>query len=195
VLKWFAQWLGLGGPSTPRGLREQAHDPDPEQRRRAAEQLGAISDPWVRDELLILLKDVFAEVRDAAREALRKQGTAATGVLVKALEDSDPRVAVPAAEVLGDLKDPMAVRPLMLVMKFGSVEVRAAAIRALIRYGQAAVPALEAATRDHDPWTRMRGEEILADIRAAAGAVAAPNAPPTPPAPNPTEAPPSPGGT
>jgi len=176
MLKWLAQWFGLGSPSSPRGLREQARDPEPEQRRRAAEQLGAISDPWVRDELLILLKDMFAAVRDAARESLRRQGAPAVGVLVKALEDSDPQVAVPAAEILGDLKHPDAVRPLLLVMKFGSLEVRAAAIRALIRYGQAAVPALEAAVKDPDPWTRMRGEEILADIRAASAAP-----PPSPP--------------
>jgi HEAT repeat protein len=180
MISWLARWLGLGGPTTPRGLREQAHDPEPEQRRRAAEQLGAISDPWVRDELLVLLKDMIADVRNAAREALRRQGAAAVGVLIKAVEDSDPRVAVPAAELLGDLKDPTSVRPLLLVMKFGSVEIRAAAIRALIRYGAAAVPSLEAAIKDPDPWTRMRGEEILAEIRAAQQA--------TPPVPEATAA-------
>lgn len=184
MLKWLAQWFGLGSPSTPRGLREQARDDDPERRRLAAEQLGAISDPWVRDELLLLLKDMFASVRDAAREALRKQGAPAVGVLVKALEDSDPKIAVPAAEILGDLKHPDAVRPLLLVMKFGALEIRTAAIRALIRYGPAAVPALEAAIKDPDPWTRMRGEEILADIRKAEAAKPAPppvDAPPLPP--------------
>jgi HEAT repeat protein len=188
MFNWIARWLGVGAPGTPRGLREQAHDPDPEQRRRAAEQLGAISDPWVRDELLRLLKDMISEVRQAAREALRRQGPAATGVLVKALEDGDPRVAVPAAELLGELKDQAAVRPLLLVMKFGSLEIRSAAIRALIRYGPAAVPALEAATKDPDPWTRMRGEEILAEIRAAAPALPSPP-PPTPEAPPATTAP------
>ncbi|MBN9121165.1 MAG: HEAT repeat domain-containing protein [Planctomycetes bacterium] len=181
MIGWIARWLGVGGPTTARGLREQAHDPDPEQRRLAAERLGAISDPWVRDELLLLLKDMMSEVRAAARDALRKQGPAATGVLIKALEDGDPRIAVPAAELLGELKDPTAVRPLLLVMKFGALEIRAAAIRALIRYGQAAVPALEAATKGPDPWTRMRGEEILAVIRAAAPAPPSPRAAPEPP--------------
>src|SRR5262245_30754711 len=195
MFKALARWLGLGAPTSARGLREQAHDPDPEQRRRAAEQLGAISDPWVRDELLLLLKDMMSEVREAARAALRQQGPAATGVLIKALEDGDPRIAVPAAELLGEFKDEAAVRPLLLVMKFGSLEIRAAAIRALIRYGSAAVPALEAATKDPDPWARMRGEEILADIRAAAAN--APSAPPSPapdapaPAPEPTAPPPT----
>ena len=94
-------------------------------------------------------------------------GAAATEVLVKALEDADPRVAVPAAELLGELKDLDAVRPLLLVMKFGSVEIRAAATRALIAYGRSAIPGLILATQDPDPWTRMRGEEILAEIRAA----------------------------
>jgi HEAT repeat protein len=180
MLNWLASWLGLGAPTSARGLREQARDPDPGQRRLAAERLAGISDPWVRDDLLMLLKDVYAEVRDAAREGLRRQGAAAVGVLVKALEDSDPRVAVPAAEILGDLKHPDAVRPLLLVMKFGALDVRAAATRALIRYGPAAVPGLEAATRDADPFTRMRGEEILAEIRRAAPAAEPPAAPASP---------------
>ena len=183
MFNWLARWFGVGGPTSARGLREQARDTDPEQRRRAAEQLGAISDPWVRDELLLLLKDLMSEVRAAARESLRRQGTAATGVLIKALEDGDPRVAVPAAELLGELKDLDAVRPLLLVMKFGSVEIRAAAMRALICYGRSAIPGLILATQDPDPWTRMRGEEILAEIRAAANA----NDPPSP-APAPAEA-------
>src|SRR5687768_14189416 len=161
MFKWLARWFGVGGPTSARGLREQAHDAEPDQRRRAAEQLGAISDPWVRDELLLLLKDMVSEVREAARAALRQQGPAATGVLIKALEDGDPRVAVPAAELLGEFKDEAAVRPLLLVMKFGSVEIRAAATRALIRYGRSAIPGLILATQDPDPWTRMRCEEIL----------------------------------
>ena len=43
MFKWLAQWFGIGGPPSERGLREQARAPDPAQRRRAAEQLGAIS--------------------------------------------------------------------------------------------------------------------------------------------------------
>ena len=190
MFKWLARWFGVGGPTSARGLREQARAADPQQRRRAAEQLGAISDPWVRDELLLLLKDMMSEVRAAARESLRRQGTAATGVLIKALEDGDPRVAVPAAELLGELKDLDAVRPLLLVMKFGSVEIRAAAMRALIRYGRSAIPGLMLACQDPDPWTRMRGEEILSEIRAAANADPAPPSP-TPPAPEATAPPPS----
>jgi HEAT repeat protein len=138
-----------------------------------------VNEPWACDVLLALLKDMIAEVRDAARAALRQQGPAATATLIRALEDADPKIAVPAAEMLGDLKDLDAVRPLLLVMKFGSVEVRAAATRALIRYGKSAIPGLILATQDPDPWTRTRGEEILADIRAAALAA-------EPPAPAPT---------
>ena len=172
MLSWFARWLGVGGPSSARGLREQVRDDDPQQRRLAAEALGGVAEPWACDDLLILAKDMITEVRDAARASLRRQGPAAVPVLVKSLENGDPRIAVPAAEMLGELKHPDAARPLLLVMKFGSLEIRAAAIRALIRYGQAAVKELEAATQDPDPWTRMRGEEILKEIRFAANAAA-----------------------
>jgi HEAT repeat protein len=190
MLKWLAQWLGIGGPTTSRGVREQARHSDPEQRRRAAVTLGTVRDPWACDDLLLLVKDMMGEVREAARASLRMQGTAATAVLIKALEDANPRVAVPAAELLGELKDLDAIRPLLLVMKFGSIEIRAAATRALISYGRSAIPGLILATQDPDPWTRMRGEEILAQIRAAENA-----APPQPPAeqpqapPHPTEQP------
>jgi len=163
----LARWLGLGGPTSGRGLREQARDVEPEQRRRAAEALGAIGEPWACDQLLALLQDMIPEVRAAAQDAIRRQGAAAVPVLVKALENGNPTVALPAAEVLGELKHPDAVRPLLIVMKFGSVESRAAAIRALIRYGTAAVPALETAATDPDPWTRIQSEAILAEIRTA----------------------------
>jgi hypothetical protein len=179
MFRQLAGWLGLGGPISGRGLREQARDYEPEQRKRAAEALGAINEPWACDELLVLLKDMVGSVRDAARESLRKQGTAATAVLIKALEDANPRVAVPAADLLADLKDLDAVRPLLLVMKFGSVEIRAAATRALIRYGRAAIPGLMLAIQDPDLWTRTQGESILATIQANERAAVA-NSPPAP---------------
>lgn len=177
MFKWFARWLGLGKPTSSRGLREQVRDDDPQQRRLAAEALGAVAEPWACDDLLLLVKDMISEVRDTARESLRRQGLAAVPVLIKALENGDPQIAVPAAEMLSELKHPDAVRPLLLVMKFGSLEIRAAAIRTLIRYGSAAVKELEVAIQDPDPWTRMRGEEILAQIRAAENASAPPVSP------------------
>jgi len=170
MLRWFGRWLGLGAPTSARGLREQTLDSEPDQRRQAAEQLGGINEPWACDELLRLLTDMIPEVRDAARTSLRRQGDAAVGVLVKALEHADPKIAVPAADMLGELKHPDAIRPLMLVLKFGAMDVRAAAIRTLIRYGSVAVPALTLAAQDPDPWTRTQSESILADIRAAEAA-------------------------
>jgi HEAT repeat protein len=183
MFKWLAGWLGVGEPTSGRGLREQARNTEPEQRQRAAEALGAINEPWACDELLMLLKDMVGSVRDAARESLRKKGTAATSVLIKALEDADPRLATTAAELLGDLKDLDAVRPLLLVMKFGSVEIRAAATRALIRYGRSAIPGLMLAIQDPDPWARMQGESILAEIQTNERAAAV-NPPSAPAAPN-----------
>lgn len=178
MLNWLARVLGLGAPSGTdrRSLTWQAHAPDAEVRGRAAEVLGGVPEPWACDLLLALFKDLIAEVRGAARGALRRQGTAATAVLISAVEDANPQVAVPAAELLGELKDLDAVRPLLLVMKFGSPEVRAAATRALISYGRSAIPGLLLACEDPDPWTRTRGEEILAAIRLAEN-----TAPPPPP--------------
>ncbi len=177
MFKWLARWLAATGPKSHRALATRVRSQEPEVRRQAAETLGGVAEPWACGELLVLLKDMFAEVRDAARDSLRRQGLAATAVLVQALEHADPKVAVPAANLLGELKDLDAVRPLLLVMKYGTVEIRAAATRALICYGRSAIPGLILATQDPDPWTRMRGEEILAEIRAAENAPA-----PSPPA-------------
>ena len=165
MLKWFKRVLGADGHISQRAIAARVRASDPDLRRQVAEHLGGITEPWVCDELFVLLKDMMPEVRDAALNALRRQGPSATTVLIQALEYADPKVAVPAADVLGELKDLDAVRPLLLVMKFGSPETRAAAFRALISYGRAAIPALALALQDPDPWTRTRGEEILAAVR------------------------------
>ncbi|AMV26423.1 HEAT repeat protein [Gemmata sp. SH-PL17] len=165
MLGWFKRLRGSGSRVSQRAIAAQVRAADPDVRCRVAEQLGGITEPWACDELLVLLKDMMPEVRNAALDALRRQGPNATAALIQALEYADPKVAVPAANVLGELRDLDAVRPLLLVMKFGSPEIRAAATRALISYGRTAIPALALALQDPDPWTRTRGEEILAAIR------------------------------
>lgn len=172
MLKWLGRVLGFGAEAGPsrRALGWRVQAPDPAVRRHAAEQLATVAEPWACDLLLVLFKDLIADVRTAAKVALQQKGTAATAVLIKALEDGDPKVALPAAELLGASKDLDAVRPLLLVMKFGTTEVRAAATRALVSYGKAAIPGLMLACEDPDPWTRTRGDEILSAIRAAESA-------------------------
>jgi HEAT repeat protein len=194
VLKWLTRWLAGTDPQSHYALSRRVRSPEPEVRRKAAEVLGGIAEPWACEELFVLLKDVMAEVHDTARAALRQQGTAATAVLIRALEDADPKVAVPAADLLGELKDLDAVRPLLLVMKFGTVEIRAAATRALIRYGRSAIPGLILACQDPDPWTRTRGEAILAEIRSLENAAPAPSQPVPSPHAGAEGAPPAPGG-
>lgn len=174
MFRWLGRWFGLGAPMSRRGVRDQVRDSVSEQRRQAAVTLGTIDEPWALDDLLVLVKDMVGVVREAARESLRKKGADAVPVLVKALEDADRQIAIPAAEMLGDLKHPDSIRPLVLVMKFGTVEVRAAAIRALIQCGSVAVPELTAAARDGDPWSRGQAEAILDAIRANETATAQP---------------------
>jgi HEAT repeat protein len=179
MFKWLSWWLAVTGVKSRRVVSAHVRSPEPEVRRKAAETLGEITEPWACDELLVLLKDMMQEVHEAALNSLRRHGTGATAVLIKALENGNPKIAVPAATLLGELKDLDAIRPLLLVMKFGSVDIRAAATRAFISYGRAAIPGLLLAIQDPDPWTRMRGEEILAEIRAAESVSA-----PAPPAQN-----------
>src|SRR5258707_41379 len=110
MFKWLARWLAATGPKSQWVLTKRVRSQEPEVRRQTAETLGGVAEPWACDELLVLLKDVFPEIGDAARDALRRQGSAATAVLIQALEHADPKVAVPAANLLGELKDLDAVR-------------------------------------------------------------------------------------
>src|SRR3978361_402946 len=95
MFKWLARWLGVTGPKSHGSLASRVRSQEPEVRRQAAETLGGVSEPWVCGQLVVLLKDVFPETRDPAPDALRRQGPAATAVLIQALEHADPKVAVP----------------------------------------------------------------------------------------------------
>src|SRR5204862_2856334 len=99
-------------------------------------------------------------------------GPAAVPALVAGLNHGDPVIASSAAELLGELKQPEGIAPLITTLKFAARPVQMGARRGLIRLGTAAVPALEEARAEsggaEGVWLRRQIEEILAEIRAGA---------------------------
>ncbi len=119
-------------------------------------QLGE-SDPKVASTLLGLLGDPDSEVRAQAAKGLGavKYATAPPA-LVKALEDTEPRVQFFAAQSLGKLGDADSVTPLLALLKRNDNQdeyLRHAAVHALARIGNN--PTLDAAATDSSAAVRL----------------------------------------
>jgi HEAT repeat protein len=189
MLGWIRRLFGPPRPQ-PHPLAVQVRSNDAEARAKAAAELGGLREPWVPAELVGRLTDMYEAVRVAAREALRRQETAAIPALLEGLKDPRPEVSVVAADLLGELRPPEAVGPLLVALKYGERPLQNAARRALERCGAAALPALWAAREEAQPWVRAQIEEILANSLGAAGQPAPP-APTTVPAASTGTAPPA----
>ena len=166
MLGVFRRWFGKSQPQ-PHPLADQARGNDHEVRAKAAAQLGELREPWAPTELVRLLTDMYAAVRDAAKEALRRQQQAALPVLLEALKSPRLEVSVVAAELLGELRAPEAVEPLLIALKYSERPLQNASRRALERCGAVALPALWAAKAESQPWVREQIEGILTQSLAA----------------------------
>ena len=133
---------------------------------------GPIGPTDPAEQLMMLLRADTASVRDGARASLLSLGPAAVPALVGGLNHAEPSVGIVSAEVLGELKQPEAIQPLILTLKVAARPVQLAARRGLILLGPQAIPALEE-TRNEcngpaEVWIRRQIDEILAEINAGA---------------------------
>ena len=128
-------------PSVERGIAvliPLLRDEAPELRRTAAESLGKIGDRSTARALLPLLTDPTPSVRAAAAQALGRmadQGDEAvvTG-LTRALHDTSDRVKLAAALAIADIEPPAGqLRPVADILRAPDVQVRRAAVRALLQ--------------------------------------------------------------
>jgi HEAT repeat protein len=154
MFQWWKLWR----------LSGRLHSPLAETRREAVRGLGDIRDPRVPERLIPLLTDLDTSVRSETRLALRRQGTAALPALLSALDHSDPERGKAAAELLGELRDPQTVGPLLKALKFGAQPLRAPVGRALEAIGKPAVQSLRAALSDEYPYVRREVAGILARL-------------------------------
>lgn len=180
MLGWLARVLGGSPAAAEPPLAVQARSDDPAQREAAAGPLAEVPELWAGELLLRLLQDPSSGVRAVAKEALRKRGVLAAPELLTGLNHADHEVAKTAAELLGGLRVPDVVPPLLVALKFSPRPVQIAARRALAQLGPVAVPTLQAAKDDPQYWVRQQVAEILAEIAASAPTPAPAQSDPTP---------------
>jgi HEAT repeat protein len=163
VRRWRQQWVQARAL---RQLTRQARNPDPAIRAQAAADLARRPAEHAAPELIRLLEDLHTPVREAAQNALRQLGPAVREPMLEALNHSNPEVGKFAAEALADLGGPEVVGPLIAALKYAPRPVQMACRRALIRIGPVAVPALQAAVDDPQPWLKQQVREILLELGA-----------------------------
>lgn len=133
---------------------------DDETRREAAWMLGRLANPRALDRLVRAMGDNDGWVSFYARDALVRIGLRAVPKLLEALTDDDWRIRMHAAEALGEIKDPAAVKPLAERLTDSEWPVRRASAEALMGLGEDAVDALPAMVRA----LRAEDNEMVKDI-------------------------------
>src|SRR5256712_8101302 len=139
------------GPEAVRHLLATLSDENPRLRAEVALMRGRIRDRTAGVPIVKLLTDPEPIVRTAAGEALQHVADeAALAALVRLLEEPEPRDT--AAAVLGRLKDPGALEPLVAMLKSQDPTARRMAAEAL---EQLADP------RSADAWIEAMGDPAL----------------------------------
>lgn len=133
-VRWrAAEGLGRIGEPAVAGLAELAENSDPDVRWKAIVALGDIGDPRVAPILRNRLADPDRFVRGRSVSALARLGAPCLPLMLEALTDPAPRVRQGAAEVLGHVGDPAAVKGLLDALQDPVESVRRAAAVALLR--------------------------------------------------------------
>jgi HEAT repeat protein len=98
-------------------------------RAEAAKALGKIKDPRAVPPLIGILRDDDHGVRTIAAHSLEAIGEPAIEPLIETLRDDDIHVRVSAVIILGNLRDPRAVEPLMEALYTEAREHKSWALR------------------------------------------------------------------
>lgn len=164
MFSWLSRKFA-SAPPEPVQLQQMKSE-DPAVRQQAAEAMGEIPEFWSVSALLKLLTDVYTPVREAARAGLVKLGPPAVDGLLEGMNHANTDLGKTCAEILGDIKDPQAIIPLILSLKFGARPVQLACRRSLEKFGEPARAELEKARAETQPWVREQIEGILTQIAA-----------------------------
>jgi HEAT repeat protein len=119
-------------------------------RDAAALVLGNLREPRAVEPLVALLRRKYSYMAEEALGALLSIGTmeALTAILEREAYHVDDYYFYEAAEAVGQLGDRRAVKPLIIALRDQDVNIREAAVEALVELGEPAVPQLTAALRD-----------------------------------------------
>jgi HEAT repeat protein/sRNA-binding regulator protein Hfq len=162
-----ARALSRLGPTGVEVLKRDAHSSNPLVRQRAVFGLGEALDAGMQQLLYGALKDADPRVRATAAHALRFND--AVNALIGVLDDRDGEVRTYAAATLGDLQNPLAVKPLLAATKDVHPSTRAQAAAALGKIGaREATAALAAASGDASAEVREKAVVALGQIKDSA---------------------------
>jgi HEAT repeat protein len=160
----------LSGRPLAQVLDSLLHDPDCRVRSAAVCHLSHF-DPWLAErELALLVESLHDEsslVRGTAGMVLVLSGEEGVPPMCLALKDSEAKVRMLAANILGLQKAAAATGPLAAALTDPEPGVRLTAAEALSVIGPdaaAAIPALKAAMKDKNPAVRQAAEAALAHI-------------------------------
>jgi len=150
----------------------------PEDREYAADAIDDFlsdHDHYAPDEALIALLDLPMTkltwpLVDSVETTLAARGMSAVWPLLEAIHgrvyDHGGQTPARALETLGAMREADVIRGLVDVMAGAADDdLKAAAVKMLVRIGEPAMPALEVAL--HDPAARRWAEDAVGDIRAA----------------------------
>jgi HEAT repeat protein len=136
-------------------------------RREAVRLLGKFRDSRAVPSLIRLLKnDAFIQI--SVRDSLLKIGEPSVEPLITLLaeENVNPLAREEAVEVLGELKDPRAIPPLLHSLESTDRWEQRNAVEALCQIGVDAVGQLFVAAKDNNPVLRRNAVEVLGKLRA-----------------------------
>jgi len=140
-------------------------DEDPLARKHALFMLGMTNDQTFTDLFINSLHDPEKAVRSQAVEALVRIGFPVFEKVVVLLDDSDWKVRYRAAEILGMMKNRVAVKPLIQALTDEKDHVRYMAAKGLCRLKDPeALAPLRNSLNDENPYVRTMVRRAIAAI-------------------------------
>jgi len=127
-----AKSLGkLGDRRAAKPLITALYDVDSGVRYNAAEALGGMRYVGAVKALIFTMKDKNNGVSYCASKSLTEIGKPAVSELIRSLRDKNPNIRYYSAEVLGNMEEPLAIKPLIVALKDKDSAVRFNAAEAL----------------------------------------------------------------
>lgn len=158
------RWVVWHGQWAVKPLVGALKDPRRQVRKEAVLALGQIGDEQAIKPLVEALWDRSWEIREQVADALVHFGERVVEPVVWALESQREEVRWAAIKVLGQIRDPRAVKPLIKMLKDRRSIINARAIWALAQIGKPAVDPLVTALEDEDWLVRQSAAKALRRI-------------------------------
>lgn len=139
-------------------IRPYLHDPSPEVRAASAGYYGQVLDPNATGEIVQMLKDSSASVREEAYNALLFNGAGGLEQLGQIMNDEDPAIREVAAVILGRIRHAKSEEVLLAHLRDQGVAKTVLGEKVLV-----SATVIRSLTRIGSTKLRLRLQECLAD--------------------------------